>query len=46
MKVALGQFAVGRTWQENAATCIDLMRRSAEASADLAVRAVVLAGAV
>jgi predicted amidohydrolase len=37
MKVALGQFAVGKSWQENAATCIDLMRRAAAGGADLLV---------
>lgn len=30
MKVALGQFAVSREWQENADTCLDLMQRAAE----------------
>src|SRR6185437_8237427 len=37
MKVALGQFAVGRTWQENADTCVGLMERARRAGADLLV---------
>lgn len=37
MKVALGQFAVGRTWEENARTCTELIRRTGAAGADLLV---------
>lgn len=37
MKVAMGQFAVQRDWQENAAVCIDLMARAAADGADLLV---------
>ncbi|WP_315711085.1 deaminated glutathione amidase [Brenneria uluponensis] len=37
MKVSLGQFAVQRTWQDNAITCIALMKRAAAAGADLLV---------
>ena len=29
LKVALGQFAVSRVWEENAQVCEDLMRRAA-----------------
>lgn len=39
MKVALGQFAVGREWEANLATCLDLLARSAAAGADLLVMA-------
>ncbi len=37
MKVALGQFAVGKVWQDNARTIIDLMSRAAARGADLLV---------
>ncbi|AIY41635.1 Aliphatic amidase AmiE [Collimonas arenae] len=37
MKVALGQFAVRREWQENVKTCIDLMAQAQQAAADLLV---------
>ncbi|MEZ0583428.1 deaminated glutathione amidase [Erwinia sp. STN24] len=37
MKVASGQFAVSRSWQENAATCTDLMTRALAGDADLLV---------
>ncbi|GAA0504523.1 deaminated glutathione amidase [Tatumella terrea] len=37
MKVALGQFAVSREWQENADTCLALMAQAARAGADLLV---------
>ncbi|MBP2170296.1 putative amidohydrolase [Erwinia toletana] len=37
MKVAMGQFAVSREWQDNAKTCITLMTQAAEAGADLLV---------
>ena len=37
MKVALGQFAVSREWQENASICLDLMQRATEGGADLLV---------
>ena len=37
MKVAMGQFAVTREWQDNAATCIRLMHQAAEAGAHLLV---------
>jgi len=37
MKVALGQFAVSREWQENARICLDLMQRATEGGADLLV---------
>ena len=37
MKVALGQFAVARTWTDNAETSVALMRRAEEAGADLLV---------
>lgn len=37
MKVALGQFAVDRDWQNNAQTCVDLMQRAAEQHAHLLV---------
>ncbi|RWR00766.1 hydrolase [[Pantoea] beijingensis] len=37
MKVAMGQFAVGREWQENAATCRSLMQRAYAGGADLLV---------
>ncbi|WP_075180657.1 deaminated glutathione amidase [Pantoea sp. 1.19] len=37
MKVGLGQFAVARDWQENAATCAQLMQQAAQAQADLLV---------
>lgn len=37
MKVALGQFAVSREWQENADSCLALMKRAAEGEADLLV---------
>lgn len=37
MKVALGQFAVGREWQDNAATCISLMNDAAAQGAALLV---------
>ncbi|RQR43467.1 deaminated glutathione amidase [Burkholderia sp. Bp9131] len=35
MKVALGQFAVSREWEENAETCLDLMQRAMEGRSDL-----------
>ncbi|MEM6160049.1 deaminated glutathione amidase [Erwinia sp. P6884] len=35
MKVALGQFAVSRDWQDNSETCISLMRRALAGEADL-----------
>ncbi|WP_294901505.1 deaminated glutathione amidase [Tatumella sp. UBA2305] len=37
MKVALGQFAVSRDWQENAAVCQTLMQQATAAGADLLV---------
>jgi deaminated glutathione amidase len=37
MKVALGQFAVSREWQQNAATCRRLMSEAAAGGADLLV---------
>src|SRR6478735_11918272 len=37
MKVALGQFAVSREWQENAHTCVRLMQEAAAGGADLLV---------
>lgn len=37
MKVALGQFAVSREWQENAATCQQMMQQAADGGADLLV---------
>jgi predicted amidohydrolase len=37
MKVALGQFAVSKVWEENLATCLDLLARSRAAGADLLV---------
>jgi predicted amidohydrolase len=37
MKVALGQFAVSRVWEENLSTCLDLLARSTAAGADLLV---------
>jgi predicted amidohydrolase len=37
MKVALGQFAVGRVWQENAATCTRLMDQATAGCADILV---------
>ena len=37
MKVALGQFAVSRIWQENADICVKLMRQAKEGGADLLV---------
>ena len=37
MKVAMGQFAVSREWQENATHCLDLMQRAVAGGADLLV---------
>lgn len=37
MKAAIGQFAVARTWEENAATCVALMREAAAGGADMLV---------
>lgn len=37
MKVAMGQFAVSREWQTNAAVCTELMNRSQASGADLLV---------
>lgn len=37
MKVAVGQFAVGRVWQENANTCLGLMSQAVAAGAQLLV---------
>ncbi|MDR3413879.1 MAG: deaminated glutathione amidase [Formivibrio sp.] len=37
MKVALGQFAVSREWQENLKTCLDLMVQAEGKGADLLV---------
>lgn len=37
LKVALGQFAVSRVWEENAQTCVDLMARAKAGAADLLV---------
>lgn len=37
LKVAMGQFAVSREWQENLATCLDFFKRSVDAKADLLV---------
>ena len=37
MKVALGQFAVSRQWQNNAETCIRLMKQAHAGGADLLV---------
>ena len=37
MKVALGQFAVSREWQDNADTCIHLMQQADAAGADVLV---------
>ena len=37
MKVAVGQFAVGNIWQDNARTCVGLMAQAASQSADLLV---------
>ncbi len=37
MRVALGQFAVGREWQENVAICKDLMAKAQAGGADLLV---------
>ncbi len=36
MKVALGQFAVSREWQENADTCLRLMSEAQAGGADAA----------
>jgi predicted amidohydrolase len=37
MKVALGQFAVSKRWEENLTTCLDLLTRARAADADLLV---------
>ena len=37
MKVAMGQFAVSREWQENATLCLTLMQRAVAGGADLLV---------
>ncbi|MCG2598294.1 MAG: hydrolase, partial [Achromobacter sp.] len=37
MKIAMGQFAVRPVWEDNARVGLDLMRRAAEAGADLLV---------
>lgn len=37
LKVALGQFAVSRVWEENAQVCVDLMERARAGGADLLV---------
>ncbi len=37
MKVAMGQFAVSREWQENLKTCLDLMLQAEAKGADLLV---------
>ena len=37
LKVALGQFAVSKTWEENAQTSLDLMARAHAGGADLLV---------
>jgi predicted amidohydrolase len=37
MKVALGQFAVGRKWQDNADTCVALMKQARTGGADVLV---------
>ena len=37
MKIALGQFAVSREWQENAETCVRLMKEAEAGSADVLV---------
>ncbi|URQ61838.1 deaminated glutathione amidase [Pantoea alhagi] len=37
MKVAMGQFAVAREWQQNAHTCIELMQQAQQAGAVLLV---------
>ena len=37
LKVALGQFAVSKTWEENAQTSLDLMARAQAGGADLLV---------
>lgn len=37
MKVAMGQFAVSRDWQENAETCLGFMHRAQAGGADLLV---------
>lgn len=37
LKAALGQFAVGRAWEENARTSVDLMARAQAGGADLLV---------
>ncbi len=37
MKVALGQFAVGKTWQDNAETCLRLMKEAEAGGANLLV---------
>ena len=37
LKVALGQFAVSRVWEENAQVCVDLMTRAREGGAGLLV---------
>ncbi|MCP8937121.1 deaminated glutathione amidase [Alsobacter sp. SYSU M60028] len=37
VKVALGQFAVAKVWQENAETCVDLIRRAIAERASLLV---------
>jgi len=37
MKVAVGQFAVGKVWQENAQTCTELMAQAASAGAAMLV---------
>ena len=37
MKAAIGQFVVAKDWEENAATCIALMRQAAAGGADMLV---------
>ena len=37
MKVALGQFAVAKTWEDNVTHCLDLMARAQAGGADLLV---------
>ena len=37
LKVALGQFAVSRVWEENAQVCVDLMARARAGGAGLLV---------
>lgn len=37
MKVAVGQFAVGKVWQENARTCVEFMAQAASSGAQLLV---------